>query len=305
MACSNAKLSTSSRYGGLRPLRWVAGCVVLVAAARTAAIDVDPGDWEAAPAGANVGLVYYQHANRSKFYQSGDRVLGNAQLSSDVAILRPVHWMEILGLTWAPQVLLPVGSLRANGDLAAMGDTSGIGDLILAMPVWFVNDAKQRRFLSVAPYVFAPIGTYDNTKSLNLGENRWKFDLQVGGEFGITDKVIVEAAADGMIFLDNTNFGPSGVTMSQAPLFQGQLYVSYLWTAATRVAIGLKGTTGGETTVSGVAQNNAVQTANAIMTASTFVDGTNQILFSVGRDLYVKNGLSEDFRFNLRYLHLF
>lgn len=303
---------TPSRSKVLRnhAARMVLRFVLVAAAAVTLhtpafAIDVDAGDWEAGPPGATVGLVYYQHASRSKLFKDGDRALNNAALSSDVAILRPVHWMELGGFVWAPQVLLPVGGLRANGELAAMGDTSGIGDLILAMPVWLVNDAKQRRYFSIVPYAFAPIGSYDNKKALNFGENRWKFDLQVGGEFGITEKVIVEAAADGMLFLDNDEFGTAGVTMSQAPLFQGQLYLSYLWTSSTRVALGVKGTTGGETTVEGVAQKDGVETVNALITASTWVDGKNQILFSVGRDLAVKNGLAEDFRFNARYMRVF
>jgi hypothetical protein len=283
--------------------------VALVAAVTAthpaAAADLDTGDLEAPPPGANVGLAYYQHASRAAMYAQGDKVLGNAQLSSDVALLRYMRTVELAGVTFGPQLILPVGRLSANGDIAALGNTTGVGDLVLASPIWLVNRPTTHTYFAVVPYLYVPIGSYDHSKALNLGENRWRATLQVGGELGLPGNFAVEAMADATAYLENGNFGPGGVTRKQAPLFEGQLYLSYLWTSATRLALGTRGYTGGETTVAGVAQNDRTQTLTASVTAATFVDPQDQVMFTVGRDLAVRNGLAENFRFNFRYLRLF
>ncbi len=307
MTSTDMKVSASpvAKLVRIPLLLLVALMAAVTIAAPAAAIDVDAGDWEAPPAGMNLGLIYYQHATRDTLYAQGTKVLDDAQLSSDVGLFRYMHTFDVGGLVVGPQFILPVGRLKANGDLAALGNASGVGDLLLAMPVWVVNKPKERTYLGFAPYVFVPIGSYDHDKPLNLGENRWKVDLQVGGEIGLPGDFVVEATMDALLYFQNSNFGPGGMKMKQDPLFHGQLYLSYLWTPGVRVAVGVKGLTGGETNVDGVAKDDKTQTVNGIITASAFVDQHNQLLFSVGRDLAVKNGLAESFRFNFRFLHVF
>jgi hypothetical protein len=269
------------------------------------AVDLDAGDLVAAPEGATVGLVYYQHAQRSKLYAKGTQALDDAQLNSDVSILRGVHYLKVAGVVAAPQVLLPGGSLRTGGVLGS-DRASGIGDPILAMPTWFVNDAGAGRYVALVPYLWIPVGQYDAAKgALNLGENRWKGALQAGASTRFLEVLAVDAIADVTFFGANTRFGPLHQTRKQDPQYELQGYLSYLWSSTARLALGVAYTGGGANTVDGISQSDAAGTLKAGLTASFFIDGKNQLLFTGGRDVAVRNGLAEDFRFNFRLLHIF
>jgi hypothetical protein len=269
------------------------------------AIDLDPGDYESAPAGVSVGLLYYQHATRNKAYAGGNVALRNAQFDSDVGIARFVHYMKLGDYLIAPQVLLPFGQLRAGGNLSALGSNSGLGDVILAAPLWLINNPEQRNFFAVTPYLFAPTGNYDRNRALNLGENRWKFNLQAGYVTAISKSWSFDLSGDVMVFGKNSDLAAPGARLEQDPLYQVQGYLKYHWTDATRLAAGLSHSFGGETQVNGVAQNDRAKTTKVMLNWSTFVDQKNALMVGIGKDLRVENGLQENARVNLRYLHIF
>lgn len=269
------------------------------------AVDVDPGDYVPAPPGTTAGLLYYQDADRDKLYAGGRQALPDPRLTSDVGILRLVRYMSVGGFTAAPQVLMPFGRLSASRDTAALGRTSGVGDLIFAAPVWFVNDPESRTYLGVAPYLFVPTGSYDRNRALNLGENRWKFDLQVGFVKGLGANWNVDLTFDSMFYGRNDDFGPAGQTLRQDRLDQGQAYLRYQFSAGTNAFVGVSQTWGGATRVDGVGRNDAPGQRKASIGFSHFIQPTTQVMMSVGRDLRVDNGFKENARLNLRLLHVF
>ncbi len=263
------------------------------------AIDIDAGDWETAPAGVDMALLYAQYVNRNQLFANGKVAASNAQLESDVSILRYVHWTTVAGYPAALEVLLPFGSLKADGNIASLGSACGMGDAIFTAPVWLVDDKSARNSFAVVPYIFLPTGSYDKNKPLNLGENRVKYDFQIGYTHGIGRAFNLELAADVMNFGRNTD-----AALSQKLLYQVQGHLSYQWNPGTRLAFGLSHSAGGETAIHGVDQDNKTRTSKALLTASTFIDQKNQLLFSYGRDLSVSNGLKEKARFNFRLLHV-
>jgi hypothetical protein len=298
MRASRSILSHLPRFGAV--------ALALAALAGPAgAVDVDPGDYEPAPAGVTAGIVYGQHAQRSRLYGDGSSVLTNAQLTSDVALLRPVHYFDVGGMRSIASVILPVGRLSANGDLAGLGATTGFGDPILQAGLWPFSDAAARRHLGVCGYLFVPVGAYDRARGLNLGNNRWEYALQAGFAQGFGQRWSAELVADAAFFSKNTSFGPARLTMAQAPQFQLQGYLSFLPTATTRLAVGLSQLTGGETTVAGIKQNDAASTLKASLTLASWLAPTSQVQVTVGKDFRVENGLREDFRLNLRVTQVF
>lgn len=288
--------------------RWTRAFVlVAVAAAATGAqaVDVDAGDYTALPAGTNLGMVYYQHAERNKLYSAGNRVPINAGLDSDVGILRGVHFMNIGGYIVDPQFLLPFGKLKGKDDLSALGSGSGTGDLILAATAWLVNDPKAKTYFGITPFLFLPTGTYDRNKALNLGENRWKFALQGGYITPLSDSVTLDLIGDVTVFGKNNDFGANSQTLKQKPQFQGQTYLRYHVSPAFDLRAGLSYTGGGETTVNGVSQNDRIATSKFSLGGAYFVGPKTQVLATYGRDLNVHQGLKESGRINLRILQIF
>lgn len=269
------------------------------------AIDVDIGDFVPAPEGKTVGLLYYQHVERNSLYTQGQKAALNPRLVSDIGIARLVHYTSIGGLAFAPQVLLPFGRLDAGRDTAALGQTSGVGDIILAAPFWPVNDAASRTYLGIAPYLYLPTGSYDRNRALNLGEHRWKFDLQVGFVKGFTDKWYLDLTGDVMFYGKNDDYGSNGATQRQKPLFQGQSYLRYQFTPAANIFVGLSQNWGGETRVDGVDGNDEARQRKASIGGSWFIGPKTQLLGAIGHDLYVQNGFKENARINLRLLRVF
>lgn len=287
-----AVLTTSAMLGGL-----VTGVAY--------AIDIDAGDYTALPAGTNLGLVYYQHAERDALYSKGSRVPLNAGLDSDVGILRGVHFMDIGGYIVDPQFLLPFGKLKAKDGTSFLGDNSGAGDLILAATVWIINKPEHNSYFGITPFLILPTGQYDNNNLLNLGENRSKLTLQAGYITGLGKNVSLDLVGDVTLYGHNKEFGASKATLKQDRSFQGQAHLRYHVTPSFDLRAAVSKTVGGETSVNGMEQGDRASTTKVSLGASYFLQPTVQLLATYGRDLSVRDGFKESNRVNVRLLQIF
>jgi hypothetical protein len=271
------------------------------------ALDLDADDYAAGaiPAGTNLALLYYQYAKRNKVYSNGSQVAGG-DVTSDVGILRLVRFVDIAGFRADPQILLPFGSLNASNNLSALGSSSGVGDLIVTATVWLVNKPAEGEFFGITPAVYVPIGSNDKNKALNLGENRWKYLLQAGYTTPVlTKNLSMQLAADVTAFGKNDDFGPTGQSQSQKPLYQFQAWLKYAVSPTFDLRVGTSHFTGGETSINGIANNDRTRTTNAkVGFGWSFAPGWNAVAL-YGRDLSVHNGLKESNRINLRLLKVF
>jgi hypothetical protein len=285
----------------LRPLL----LTTLLPALQAHAVEVTPGDYEQYPIGATIGAIYYQHSSTDALYSRGHKTSDDFNLTSDVSILRLLHVYALTDtLTIDPQFLLPFGHVDGSADASALGSASGIGDLILTAPLkWRLNDARDT--LSVGPYVYVPTGNYDKNDALNLGENRWKFDLQGAYIKHFTEKWAMDLVADAIWYGDNTDYGASSAKLEQDVSYAAQIMGRYMPDATTTFGLGFGHTWGGETHVAGVAQDDPQGTTNVRLTATKFVTATDQLQLQLGRDLSVETGPREDWRMNLRYAHIF
>lgn len=273
--------------------------------ANASAVEVDAGDYTALPAGTNLGLLHYEHAERNRFYANGDKLPLDAGLNSDMGKLRGVHVMELGGYIVAPGVSLDFGNVRAKDDLSSLGSESGTGDLALAATVWLVNQPEQRRYFGITPVLWLPTGSYDNDRAINLGENRWKGALQAGYIEGLGDKFSLDLVGDVTFFGKNDDFGPASQTLKQKPLFQAQAFLRYHVNERFDLRAGVSRLWGGETEVDGLDMDDKPNTSKFRVGASWFFTPRDQLLVNFGRDLSVDNGFKEQGRVNLRLLHVF
>ncbi|ABE46406.1 transporter [Polaromonas sp. JS666] len=282
------------------------GASLTIVAGAARAIDIDAGDYTALPEGTNVGLLYMQHAKRNSLYANGQQVPGNNGLDSDIGILRLIHFTKIGGYVVDPQLLLPFGHLKATGALGpVLGKGSGTGDLILAATVWTINEPENKRYLGITPFLFAPTGTYDAAKALNLGENRWKYALQVGYIQGVGDKLTFDLAADVTAYGHNDRANPAGQTLTQAPSYQVQGFMRYALSPGWDLRAGLSRTRTGETKLDGNSRADASTIDKLQLGTAVFLTPKTQLLATWGRDLSVSNGFKEASRVNLRLLQVF
>lgn len=283
-----------------------ATAMMLMASITAHAIDVDAGDYEPAPPGTDVGLLYLQHASRDALYSNGKRVSGKNGLDSDVGIFRAVHFTTIAGMTADPQVLIPFGRLKGKDDMSdPLGSSSGVGDPILAATFWVQNDPENKVYTGITPYIYIPLGSYDKKDPLNLGENRWKYNLQIAHVRRLSEHVSMDLVGDVMLFGDNNDFGSQGKTLEQKPMAQAQAWFRYHLSPTADLRFLVSKTFGGETKVDGVSQDDRTSTTKVGIGGSFFVGPKTQIIAIVGKDVEVENGFKEEARLNIRVLQLF
>jgi hypothetical protein len=269
------------------------------------ALDLDAGDYVPAAADTTLGLLYLQYAERDHLYRDGDKQTGSAGLDSQIGILRLVHYTDLGGYRIAPQILLPFGRLDGRHDGGTLGDSSGLADPILAMPIWLLNQPQRRRFFGITPYLFIPVGSYNNDRALNLGENRWKFNLQAGYVTGLGDKLALDLAADVTFYGRNHSYGAHKWSHRQKPSYQYQGFLRYPLRDNLDLRVGLSHQTGGENRMEQSWLDDSQRSSKwSAGFAWFFLPGT-QLAATVGRDIAVEHGFREDSRLNIRLLQVF
>ena len=98
--------------------------------------------------------------------------------------------------------------------------TSGIGDVTYLPTIGYVipeNDTTHTVIAATA-YVTAPTGSYDVSRPVNIGDNRWRIQPQVGVSQRFLKSLTFDLLGNLAFYTSNTKFGyPGGyVTMTQS-----------------------------------------------------------------------------------------
>jgi hypothetical protein len=277
--------------------------------ATASAVDVSAGDLAPLPPGTNLAFVYglYNDSNQYDLV-GGGTVAGASHLESATAIARYVHYTSIFGLTVAPQILVPYGALY-NGELNGqpMASAHGLGDIILAAPVWLVNkpSATRATYVSLTPWLYLPTGSYDPVTALSMGANRTAFALQGALIQGVSSRVTVDLVGDVTWYGDNTDSGLVHQTLSQSETTQIQAMAQYKINPANVVWVGWSGIWGGQQHLDGVDTEVATQTQQVRVAWQTYLMKTLQLETLVGRDVYSEGGFKEAVRVQVRLMKIF
>ena len=286
-----------------RPSLALASLLALAAPTLAHAVDLDAGDYDPAKPGTSLALVYLQHAERDEQDVDGDKLPGDNDLNTDDVIFRLVHYVDIAGLTVAPQVLIPVVAQRGLADRDSLGRNTGVGDIILAAPVWLVNRPQSNTYFGVTPYLYLPTGDYNPARVLNAGEDRWKLNLQAAGTVRITPKVAWDAGAD-VTFYGKTGKSYAGGRMTQKVGYQVQSSLRYFLNDRFDLRGGVSHAEGGDWTQNALVNRGFTQTKFWVGTAVK-PSASTQVILTLGRDIDVRNGFKEDGRVNVRLLQTF
>lgn len=268
------------------------------------ALDIDGGDYTPLPDGTNMALLYYTHGNSNSAYSHGNDVGGGTHLTRDTGIFRMIHFMEVGGFTIDPQFLLPFGHIDGKQAGADLGTGKGLGDLILANTVWVVNNPASRTYFGVTPMITLPTGNYDKDDPLNIGENRYKYTLQMGLSQGITDKLTLDAAFDGTHFGDNDRYGAAKDTLKQRALYQGQVIARYNLTQSLDIRTSYSRLWGGEQFVEGTSLGRSGESKYSIG-AAYMLPSKTQLILNWGRDTSIDNGFKTQSQLNFRIAQIF
>ncbi|KWV76333.1 transporter [Pseudomonas fluorescens] len=283
---------------------WVWSGLSALLPATCMALDIDGGDYTPLPAGSNMVRLYYNHGYSHSAYAHGNNVGGGTHLTQDTGILRAIHFMEVGGFIMDPQFLLPFGHLKGKQAGSDLGTGDGVGDLILANTVWLVNNPASHTYFGVTPMITVPSGDYDKDDALNLGENRYKYTLQLGLSQQLMDKLTLDLAFDGTRFGDNDRYGGGSATLKQRTLYQGQVITRYNITPALDIRTSYSKLWGGEQFVDGVSQGRPGESKYSVGTAYLFPSKT-QVILGWGRDTSIDNGFKTQSQLSVRIAQIF
>ena len=274
-----------------------AGAIVMAAGATPCrAFDYQPFDFVPAPRGTNVLMGYYQFATQGELTNTITGDVKNSHLDSHLGIARYLYYNEAFGLPFVLDLVAPFGALtdgRIGGNPA--GTASGIADPTVNVGAWLINQPEHGRYLSAASFLSIPIGSYQGQDALNLGQNRWKHDLQVNFTQTLFEAFTIDVSGAWTYYGKNTDAGPAHRVLAQDSSWSAYAWLTYDVTSAVRrampaagrssLSVGYAGTFGGAVKLDDVLNGSKAEEHQIRLSYSQFVVPTWQVLLSLSRDV--------------------
>jgi hypothetical protein len=272
--------------------------VSMVAAAK--AQDAEPRSYTNTPVGLNFLIAGYSYFQGKTAFDP-ELSIADAQFHTHSEALAYVRSLDVGGKSAKFDVILPYSSFSAHALVDGEPkerQMSGFGDPrfrfsinLFGAPALSAKDFanyQQDLIVGVSVQVSAPLGQYDNSKLLNLGNNRWSFrpGLGVSKAWG---PWILEITPSVIFFTDNPDFF-NGRTFPQAPIYLAQGHIIYNFVSG--IWMSLEGTylVGGRTTVNGVRGDNEQANTRAGVTLALPVDRQNSIKLNASTGISTRTG---------------
>ncbi len=272
--------------------------------------DIFPTDHIALPDGKKNVALYGLKQEGIGPYKNGSKQLAG-ELDANLYALRVgkhFSFGENGQYTFGPLAVLSWGEGTTNTALKNVGirDTSGYGDLRLGAAVWLEADRVNRRYTMFSASALLPTGTYDNTRVLNFGENRYRYVLAAGWMRSLSDKWVVDFAPEIVYYGDNKEYlGNRRLSQDISYALTGIL--RYRVTPAFQLYGGTVLNGGGASQVIGYpALNQAAPGNTRVYAGMMLIDaGKQQLHFRYARDASIDNGYRLGDEVALRYSAFF
>jgi hypothetical protein len=225
--------------------------------------------WKSLSGGNGMPLIFESLSGNTNPFDPSHTVTTGANFDATMALAGYAHTFTLLDRSAMAAVILPMG--RISGEVSAAGkassqSTRGFGDPMLELDVNILGPRAIKSIPDILRYepgfsvdlladLAVPIGEYDNSQPLNIGQNRWygRVGLPVVwqlGEWVPGRRTTLEFLPAVWLFGDNTDY--VGQTMETDPMFQLDAHLSRDLTEHFWAAIDGTWYTGGKATIGGV-----------------------------------------------------
>lgn len=283
-------------------------CLLLTmgAATRAGAQEVEPYEFVPLPAGTNVALGYYAYGHNTEFNLARGSTIKDSGVETNIGIARYVHYTELAGFPAGFQIIQFFGSLSgAHIDGQRLGSAFGAQNTIFSAFIWpYVNTATKTN-VNVTGWIYPPTGTYDKRSPINLGDNRWRGNFQLGLSQGITDRLAFDLSFDTQFYGDNDSYVPGNRRLSEDPTYRAQLWVNWRWNPAFSTSIGYEGFFGGSQQVNGVFAGSKTEEQRIRANAALFLTPRLQTMLELNHDVKSVGGFKQEFGTTLRVVYVF
>ncbi len=215
-------------------------------------------------------IVMSISGNSNPFDPAHDVVSSDAKLDATMALVGYAHTFTLFDRAAFGAVLVPMGRLSGTGTIAGKAfnqAANGFGDPMFEFDLNVLGPKAQKNIPDLLRYepgfsvdvladLAVPLGKYDNTQPLNLGQNRWYGRLgapivwQLGAWVPGRRTTLEFLPA---VWLFGTNDDYVGQTLETKPMFEldGHLtrdFTEHFWASLDAIWYN-----GGQATISGVA----------------------------------------------------
>jgi hypothetical protein len=253
-------------------LRWIALAALAagVLCPLQAMSQVPPRFYWKTLSGANaVPLIVTSMSGNTNPFDPSNMVTAGAQFDGTLALAGYARTFTLFDRAAMGAVLLPMG--RISGDVTVKGNSvkesaSGYGDPTVEFDFNLIGPKAQKAIPDVMRYepgfsldvladLAIPIGEYDNSQPLNIGQNRWygRVGFPIVWQLGAWvpgRRTTLEFLPAVWLFGDNTDY--VGKTLKTDPLFQIDAHLTRDFTANLWGSFDAVWYNGGKATIDGV-----------------------------------------------------
>jgi hypothetical protein len=262
--------------------------------------EAEPRSYTNTPIGLNFLIAGYVYA-QGKIAFDPSTAIADTKFHSNTEVLAYVRSFDVGGQSAKFDVIVPASSFSAQGIVNGQPrerEMSGLGDPrfrvsfnLLGAPALSAKDFanyKQDLIVGVSLQVSAPLGQYDDSKLLNLGNNRWSFrpELGISKAWG---PWTFEVAPSVTFFSNNTDF-VGGNTFAQAPIYAVQGHILYNFQSGVWMALDGVYFAGGRTALNGVKSDNEQASTRAGFTLALPIDTHNSLKLSASAGITTRTG---------------
>jgi hypothetical protein len=262
--------------GQIRPVAWlqlfVAMMLALGALCPPQALAQVPARfyWKSLSGAEAVPVIVNSISGNSNPFDPAHTVTPGSEVEATVTMMGYARTFSLFDRSTMAAVLLPMG--RLSGEVTAAGKTvkesaSGFGDPMLEFDINVLGPPAQKNIPDALRYepgfsvdlladLALPIGEYDSSQSLNLGQNRWygRLGLPVVWQLGPWvpgRRTTLEFLPAVWLFGTNDNF--VGQTLKTDPMYQLDAHLTRDFTERFWGSLDGAWYTGGESSINGVA----------------------------------------------------
>jgi hypothetical protein len=260
----------SRRTAGSAPLALVAMLAVGALGASQAPAQVPARFyWKSLSGGNAVPLIYNSMSGNTNPFDPAHLVSPGADIEASLAIAGYGRSLTLFGRGALVAVLVPMGNI--SGEVTAAGQTlsqtaRGFGDPTVEFDINLIGPKSQASLVDVLRYqpgfsldlivdLAVPIGEYDDSRSLNIGQNRWygRLGAPIVWQLGAWvpgRRTTLEFLPAVWLFGKNDNF--VGQTLETDPLFQLDAHLTRDFTGSLWGSLDGSWYQGGAATLDGV-----------------------------------------------------
>jgi hypothetical protein len=216
--------------------------------------------------GANaVPLIYESLSGNTNPFDPAHTVTAGANFEATLTLAGYAHTFTLLDRAAMAAILVPMG--RISGEVGAVSQSAtGFGDPMLEFNINILGPKAQKNIPDILRYepgfsvdlladLALPIGEYDSSQPLNIGQNRWygRLGMPVIWQLGPWvpgRRTTLEFLPAVWLFGDNDDY--VGQTMETDPIFQLDAHLSRDLTEHFWGSLDLTWYTGGKATINGV-----------------------------------------------------